>query len=203
MSSSLRLCGALALLLLSLAPGCRKESERQDVPTPAAVTPPPVVPAPPVLEPVEVEPLPPPSREDALACEALMDLRTLLAGQVSVFNEKSAYTAEPALLPTLPACEDGTRAPVPDETWIAGCRFRYRATTTSGIVESTFTVQVIGVGAAEGREYTMSSGHEDARRVWPAALTPDVCGSALAPSVCEAAVNLRALFTAEKAFFQE
>ena len=150
-----------------------------------------------------MEPLPPPSREDALACEALVDLRTLLAGQASVFAEKSAYTAEPTLLPPLPACADGTSAPAPDEAWLSGCHFRYRVTETTGLSVPTFTVRAEGAGEAEGREYTMSSGLEDAQRVWPAALTPDVCGSALAPSVCEAAVNLRHLFTAQKAYFQE
>jgi hypothetical protein len=200
MSNPLCLHGTLALVLLSLAPGCRKEAEAQDIPTPA-VAPPPAVSAPPVPDPVTVTP--PPSAEDALACEALMDLRTLLGGQAAVFAEKDHYTADPSLLPALPACTDGTRAAAPDGTWLAGCHFRYRVTATSGLPEAAFTVQALGAGAAEGREYTMSSGLEDAQRVWPAALTPDVCGSALAPSVCEAAQHLRALFVAQKAHFQE
>lgn len=201
MSSPLRLCGALALLLLSLATGCRKEAATQEIPTPAAAVPPPAVSAPPVPDAVIAEP--PPSLEDALACEALMGLRTLMDGQTSVFAEKSSYTADPSLLPALPACADGTRTPTPDGTWSSGCHFRYRITATTPLPTPSFTLQAVGAGAAEGREYAMSSGLEDSQRVWPAALDPEVCGSALAPSVCEAAQNLRALFTAEKAYFGE
>lgn len=201
MSSPLRLRGTLALLLLSLAPGCRKEPETQDVPTPAAAVPPPAVSAPPLPAPVTAEP--PLSREDALACEALMGLRTLLGGQASVFAERDAYTEDPSLLPALPECADGTRTPAPDPTWSTGCHFRYRVTATTPLPTPSFALQAVGAGAAEGREYTMSSGLEDAQRVWPTALTLDVCGEKLAPSVCEAALNLRGLFTAEKAHFQE
>ncbi|MBF5043249.1 hypothetical protein FGE12_12690 [Aggregicoccus sp. 17bor-14] len=206
---------ALSLLLLSLCSACQKEKAPAPEPVvlPAQPTGPqaPVEPQPTPAQPtgpqapVDPEPTPaqPQSREDALACEALLDLRTLMDGQSSVFGEKDRYTADPAELPALPACADGTHTAAPDAAWMSGCHFRYRVTDASATPDGTFTLQAVGAGTAEGREYTVTSGHLDSQRVWPAALAPEVCGARLAPSVCEAAVNLRGLFTAEKAYFGE
>lgn len=196
-----RLCCSLALLLLSLTAGCRKEAEKAPAPAPAAVVPKPTPASPRVPE--EQTPDASVSREDALACEALVDLRTLMDGQRAFFGETDHYTADPTRLPLLPACADGARTATPDATWMAGCHFRYRVTAASATPDGTFTLHAVGAGAAEGREYTVTSGTLDSQRVWPASLTLEVCGDLLAPSVCEAALGLRSVYTAERSFFQE
>ncbi len=197
MQSPARLCCALVVSLLSLSSGCRKATAQEPELAPTVTVPAPADPAPSDPAPPPVEP--PASREDALACEALVDLRTLMEEQRAFHAERDHYAADATLLSALPACADGTRAPSPDATWLSGCHFRYRVTDASVTPDGTFTLQAAGTGAAEGRAYTVTSGTLDSQRVWPAELTLDVCGERLAPSVCEAALNLRALYVAQQA----
>jgi hypothetical protein len=64
---------------------------------------------------------------DAQQREGLRDLRALFTTERAFLQEKDRYSANFAEIGFLPmGCTDGTRAAVPDSSWMGGCRFIYR-----------------------------------------------------------------------------
>ncbi|RKH14515.1 hypothetical protein D7X74_19880 [Corallococcus sp. CA047B] len=90
---------------------------------------------------------------DAQLREGTMGLRALYTSEMAYFGEKDRYTSNYAQLGFLPpGCADGTRAPVPDASWIGGCKFIFRADVTG---PSSFSLTARAVaGAIQGTVVT-------------------------------------------------
>ncbi|RKH58237.1 hypothetical protein D7W81_29535 [Corallococcus aberystwythensis] len=152
---------------------------------------------------------------ERLRCEALLGFRELMVAQHAYFGEKDAWTADVSRLTPLAPCADGSRVPTPpDEAWLAGCHFRYAVSVAGSTPnDTTYSVRAVGVGGlAEGLTYAMTDGNADGQpvRVWPPSLVLEEChgvrrpeGTPLPAPLCEGAFNLKSLFTAQKAYFQE
>ncbi|RKG93268.1 hypothetical protein [Corallococcus terminator] len=151
---------------------------------------------------------------ERLRCEALLGFRGVMEGQRNFFGEKDRWTEDLALLPVPAACADGSRVSTPDAGWLAGCHFRY-AVRVAGTLpdDTTYSVRAVGVGGiAEGLTYSMTDGFVGGKplRVWPPELVLEEChgvrrpeGAPLPAPLCEGTLNLRGLFTAQKAYFGE
>lgn len=82
--------------------------------------------------------------------EGLRGLRTLYFAERAYFAEKDRYSSSLATVGFAPeSCMDGTRpTQLPDEGWVAGCRFLYHVTITG---PASFTATAYGVsGTVEG-----------------------------------------------------
>ncbi|WP_223634950.1 hypothetical protein [Corallococcus sp. EGB] len=92
-------------------------------------------------------------------CEGASNLKALFTAEKSYCGEKDRYSESAAQVGFLPEpCLDGSRAPVPDDTWTAGCRFIYRAEVSGTAPEQTFLLTALGVsGAVVDRKLTLDS----------------------------------------------
>lgn len=77
---------------------------------------------------------------DAQQREGVQGLRALFTAERALLQEKDRYSSDFAELGFLPmGCTDGTRAAVPDSSWMGGCRFIYRVALTGTGPTMTFT----------------------------------------------------------------
>lgn len=92
-------------------------------------------------------------------CEGASNLKGLFAAEKAYFGEKDRYSESYTQVGFLPEpCLDGSRAPVPDATWIAGCRFIYRAEVSGTAPEQTFLLTALGVrGPVVDQKLTLDS----------------------------------------------
>ncbi|HYO70931.1 MAG TPA: hypothetical protein VEU33_33110 [Archangium sp.] len=150
-------------------------------------------------------------------CEGIREMKALFEAQMNLLQEKDRYSmdlAEVGFAP--PACADGSRAPVPAQGWVAGCRFAYRMTAVTNPPEaSSFTAMAQGaagtpaagvkllIGKPSWDKIVFSLERGGVRRYvgW------DECLPA-ASFTCDAQMregvqHIRALFTTERAFLQE
>jgi hypothetical protein len=80
---------------------------------------------------------------DAQMREALWTLKVVQVAQASYFQERDRYSTSFAQIGAMPSgCLDGTRAPVPDASWIGGCRFIYKI-TLNGTAGYTTTARAV------------------------------------------------------------
>ncbi|RYZ42829.1 MAG: hypothetical protein EOO71_06140 [Myxococcaceae bacterium] len=92
---------------------------------------------------------------DAQLREGTHGIKALFTSEKSYFQEKDQYTSNYALIGfSPPGCADGTRAPVPDASWIAGCKFIFRAVVT-GPYSFTLNARAVA-GAVQGSVVNMS-----------------------------------------------
>ncbi|WP_375760548.1 hypothetical protein [Corallococcus exercitus] len=79
-------------------------------------------------------------------CEGASNLKGFFTAQKAYFGEKDRYSESAAQVGFAPEpCLDGSRAPVPDDTWTAGCRFIYRAEVSGTAPEQTFRLTARGM----------------------------------------------------------
>lgn len=97
----------------------------------------------------------------APVCEGASHLRGFFTAQKALFGEKDRYSEKASDVGFVPEpCLDGTRAPVPDAAWTAGCHFIYRAEVSGIPPEQTFRLTARGVtGAVAGQELQLDSGN--------------------------------------------
>ncbi|WP_199724703.1 hypothetical protein [Corallococcus sp. AB011P] len=95
----------------------------------------------------------------APVCEGAFNLKALFTAEKSYFGEKDRYSESAAQLGFLPEpCLDGSRAPVPDDTWIGSCRFIYRAEVSGTAPEQTFLLTARGMsGPVVEQKLTLDS----------------------------------------------
>ncbi|MGE6764054.1 hypothetical protein ACQKGO_38950 [Corallococcus interemptor] len=94
-------------------------------------------------------------------CEGASNLKAFFTSQKAYFGEKDRYSESADPLGFLPEpCLDGTRAPVPDDTWTAGCRFIYRAKVSGIAPVQAFLLTARGVkGPVVEQQLTLDSQH--------------------------------------------
>lgn len=72
--------------------------------------------------------------------EGVQGIRALFTTERAFLQEKDRYSSNFEEIGFLPmGCTDGTRAPVPDSTWMGGCRFIYRVEVAGTGPTMTFT----------------------------------------------------------------
>lgn len=103
---------------------------------------------------------------DAQVREGVAGIRALFFSEKALFAEKDRYSANFQELGFAPlSCTDGSRATVPDSSWIGGCRFIYRVNLTS-ISSFTLTARSVS-GATEGTVLTVGmDGNVDLRPIY-------------------------------------
>ncbi|RKG84860.1 hypothetical protein [Corallococcus terminator] len=90
---------------------------------------------------------------DAQLREGTFGIQALYTAEQSYMAEKDRYTSNYAQLGFMPfGCADGTRAPVPDASWIGGCKFIFRADVT-GPFSVNLTARAVA-GALQGTVVT-------------------------------------------------
>jgi hypothetical protein len=93
---------------------------------------------------------------DAQLREGTTGIRALFTSERSYFQEQDHYSSNYALIGfSPPGCADGTRAPVPDASWVGGCKFIYRA-DVAGPFSITLTARAVA-GSVQGTVVTMSN----------------------------------------------
>ncbi|MBN8231548.1 hypothetical protein JYK02_28950 [Corallococcus macrosporus] len=92
-------------------------------------------------------------------CEGASNLKGFFTAQKSYFGEKDRYSESAVQVYFAPEpCLDGTRAPVPDDTWTAGCHFIYRAEVSGTAPEQTFRLTARGMkGPVVEQKLTLDS----------------------------------------------
>ncbi|CAM4464792.1 hypothetical protein D7Y11_30765 [Corallococcus sp. AB018] len=92
-------------------------------------------------------------------CEGASNLKALFTSEKAYFGEKDRYSESAAQVGFAPEpCLDGSRAPVPDDTWTAGCRFIYRAEVSGTAPEQTFLLTARGMkGPVVEQKLTLDS----------------------------------------------
>ncbi|QRK06383.1 hypothetical protein JQX13_40810 [Archangium violaceum] len=80
--------------------------------------------------------------------EGLRDIRHLFTAERAFLQEKDRYSSDIAEVGFAPlSCTDGTNAPVPDSTWVGGCRFIYHVDLTpSGFIATARAVSGVIAG---------------------------------------------------------
>ncbi|RKG87832.1 hypothetical protein D7W82_12255 [Corallococcus sp. CA049B] len=87
--------------------------------------------------------------------EARSNLNYIHVVEQSYFAERDQYSTNLPLIGFVPeGCSNGTRAAVPDASWVAGCRFIYKV-TLNGTTGFTATAKAV-TGATEGSVLTLT-----------------------------------------------
>jgi hypothetical protein len=87
--------------------------------------------------------------------EARSNMNYIYVVEQSYYVEKDQYSANLPLVGFMPeGCSNGTRATVPDASWVAGCRFIYKV-TLNGTSGFTATAKAV-TGATEGTVLTLT-----------------------------------------------
>ncbi|OJH36476.1 hypothetical protein BON30_32460 [Cystobacter ferrugineus] len=112
------------------------------------------------------------------------------------------------------SCTDGARAPVPGPDWVAGCRFAYHVESVTGFPNSSFLVIARGAAGTPVADVTVGIGSSPSQVItfWleRSGVRRPIAWDEREPaeSVCAAqervgVEEIRALFTAERAYLQE
>ncbi|EPX63899.1 hypothetical protein D187_005029 [Cystobacter fuscus DSM 2262] len=148
--------------------------------------------------------------------EGIREMRALYEAEQSSLWEKDKYSQDLAQVGFAPvACADGSRAPVPGPGWVAGCHFAYHVESVTGWpAEPSFAAIARGAVGTPAEDVTLGIGSLPNQGIFfwleRSGVRRFVYWDEPAPgeSVCAAqervgVEEIRALFTAERAYLQE
>lgn len=147
--------------------------------------------------------------------EGVQLMGSIFEGMQASFMERDQYPSTLAQMGFWPlSCTDGSRASLPGPDWMAGCHFAYRVTSVTGSPTPSFTAIARGAAGTPVADVTLQIGSPSLQNIvfwversgvrrtiaWEERVpTEPLC----AAQEQEGLANIHALFTTERAIFQE